>query len=220
MYLRKDLIDACHKVYQNGFVSAFDGNLSLRIDQNHILITPSARSKGELQENDLMIVDYDGNKVEGKGKVSTEVLIHLLAYKKRKEVNAVVHCHPTYATAFAAVGEDLSRPVFPEVILTLGKIPLCKYATPSTDELPNSMLPHIDYAWAFLLENHGAVTLGKSIRDAYFKMEKLEHFAKILFAARQIGREKSLPLLKLKELYEIAEDNYGLKIDKQNRLDY
>lgn len=220
MSLRYELTEICHKVYENGFVSAYDGNLSARIESDKLLITPSGKCKGEVQESDLLVIDMEGNLLEGSGKVSTEALIHLLAYKKRADVNSVIHCHPVYSTAFATLGEGFTRPVFPEVILALGKVPLCKYGTPSTEELPGSMLPFIDYSWAFLLENHGAVTLGKTIKGAYFRMEKLEHSAHTLFAARMLGREKTIPLLKLKELYSIAESTYGIKIDKRNRMDY
>lgn len=220
MSLRKELVEACRKVYEKGFVSAYDGNLSARIDEQRILITPSGRCKGDVEEKDLLEIDNNGNLLNGTGKISTEVKIHLIAYQKRKDVCAVIHCHPVHATAFAAIGEGLMRPIFPEVVLSLGKVPLCRYGTPSTDELPNSMLPFIDYAWALLLENHGAVTFGKCVRGAYFRMEKLEWAAHTISVARTLGREKSLPNNKLKELYSISEDVYGIKIDKRNRFDY
>lgn len=220
MSVKSELVETCHRVYEKGYVSAYDGNLSVRLDDQRILITPSGKSKGEIEESDLVISDYNGRLVEGSGKVSTEVKIHLLAYKERPEVNAVIHCHPIYATAFATAGEGFNLPVFPEVVLALGKVPLCKYATPSTDELPNSIKPYIEYSWAFLLENHGALTIGKNIKGAYYRMEKLEHAAKTLFIARSLGREKTIPLVKLKELYDIAEETYGIKINKRNRLDY
>lgn len=220
MQIRKELTEICHKVYDKGFVSAYDGNLSVRLDDQKILITPSGKCKGEITEDDLIEIDYKGKLLAGNGKVSTEAKIHLVAYNKRKDVSAVVHCHPVYATAFATVGEGLTHPVFPEVVLALGKVPLCRYATPSTDELPDSMLPFIDYAWALLFENHGAVTFGKNIKGAYFRMEKLEHTAHTLIAARVLGREKTLPRNKLKELYDIAEEVYGIKTDKRNRMDF
>lgn len=220
MSIRSDLIKFCHKVYDKGFVAAYDGNLSLRVDPNKILITPSGVCKGDLAEEDLIEIDYDGRPLSGAKKPSTEFKIHTLAYKNRKDVNAVVHAHPVNATALATIGEGISQPIFPEVILSLGKVPLCKYGTPSTDQLPDSMLSHIEYAWALLLENHGAVSFGKDIEDAYFKMEKLEHASEILIKAKSIGRIKTLPLQKLKELYNIAESTYGIKINKKSRMDY
>ncbi|OGU54486.1 MAG: hypothetical protein A2V66_01025 [Ignavibacteria bacterium RBG_13_36_8] len=220
MSLRSELTRTCRKVYEKGYVSAYDGNLSARIDREKILITPSGKCKGEIEEKDFIEIDYKGNKISGEGKVSTEVLIHILAYEKRNDVNCVIHCHPVYATAFATAGEGMTRPVFPEFVLALGKVPICKYSTPSTEELPGSMMPFMEYSWAFLLENHGAVTLGKTIKGAYFRMEKLEHAAHTLFVARLIGREKTIPIVKLKELYSIAESTYGVKIDKRNRMDF
>jgi L-fuculose-phosphate aldolase len=220
MSIRKELVDICHRVYKKEYVSAYDGNLSIRNNDGTILITPSGKCKGELEEDDLQIIDMRGNLIEGSGKVSTEAKLHLLAYNNRSEINSVVHCHPVYATAFATAGEGFTRAVFPEVALALGKVPLCKYATPSTDALAESMMPYIEYSWALLLENHGVVTLGKNIKGAYFRMEKLEHAAKTLFIERQLGREKTIPLLKLKELYSISEEVYGIKIDDRNRMDY
>lgn len=219
MSLREELVEICHRVYEKGFVSAYDGNLSVRIDSERILITPSGKCKGDITEADLLEIDNKGKIIKGEGKVSTEAKIHLLPYQKRKEINAVIHCHPIYATAFATAGEGLTKPVFPEVILALGKVPLCRYATPSTDELPNSMMPYIDYAWAMLFENHGAVTFGKNIKGAYLRMEKLEHAAHTIIAARTLGREKTIPLNKVRELYDISEVVYGIKIDKRNRMD-
>ncbi len=212
---RLELVKFCHKVYEKGFVSATDGNLSMRLDSGRILITPSGKNKGEVRLEDLLIIDNKGNKLLGSGKVSTEAKIHLLAYNSRPEVNAVVHCHPVYATAFASSGIDLTQPVFPEVILSLGKIPLCKYGTPSTNELPDSMEPYINSAWAFLLQNHGAVTLGKSIKDAYYKMEKLEHAAQTIFVAKILGGPTTLSKENVEKLLRIAESTYGIKLNNE-----
>ncbi|MBN1639212.1 MAG: class II aldolase/adducin family protein, partial [Ignavibacteriales bacterium] len=172
MQTREELVNICHKVYDKNYVSAYDGNLSCRLSEEKFLITPSGKCKGEIKIDDLLVIDNNGKMIEGNGKVSTEVKLHLIIYKRRKDVNAVIHCHPIYSTAFATAGEGFTRPVFPEVVLALGKVPLCKYATPSTDELPDSILPYVDFSWAFLLENHGAVTIGKTIKGAYYRMEK------------------------------------------------
>ncbi|HKI77546.1 MAG TPA: class II aldolase/adducin family protein [Ignavibacteriaceae bacterium] len=212
----KQLVDICHKVYEKGFVSAFDGNISYITPQNTILITRSAVCKGDVTENDILEIDVTGNILNGKGKISTEYKIHLYTYSRRPEVNSVVHCHPTYATAFASIGEGLTQNIFPEVILTLGKVPLCKYATPSTDELPLSLEPYIEHSWALLLQNHGAVTLGRSLRDAYFKMEKLEHAAKTMFVAKMMGGANELPKEKINELLSLAKGTYGLSQDERN----
>jgi L-fuculose-phosphate aldolase len=210
------LVEICHKVYEKGFVSAFDGNVSVITPQNTILITRSAVCKGDVTEDDIMEIDAGGNILRGKGKISTEFKVHLYAYSRRPEVNAVVHCHPVYATAFATSGEGLMKNVFPEVILTLGKVPLCKYTTPSTDDLPTSMEPYIEHSWAFLFQNHGAVTLGKSLRDAYFKMEKLEHTAKTIFISRMLGGETEISREKILELLNLSKGTYGLTQDERN----
>ena len=216
MPLRNAIVDICHKVYEKGFVSAYDGNISVITENKSILITRSGVCKGDVRESDIMEINFAGDIINGYGKISTEYKIHLYAYAKRPEVNAVVHCHPTYATAFAAAGQGLTEPVFPEVMLTLGKVPLCKYSTPSTDELPLSMGPYIDYAWALLFQNHGAVTFGKTLRDAYYKMEKLEHAAKTLFITKLLGGEKELSPERIKELLSVAKEAYGLEIDERN----
>jgi len=217
MSIKSEFIEICRKVYEKGFVSATDGNVSLRLDSNRILITPSAKNKGELVENDLLVIDYKGNLLEGKGKVTTEAKVHLLAYNKRSDINAAVHGHPIYSTAFATAGKDLTKPVFPEVILTIGEVPLCKYGTPSTDELTRSMEPYISYTWALLLQNHGAVTFGTSLKDAYYKMEKLEHTAKTLFIANMLGGVTYLSDGNVNKLFAIAEKTYGI-IPQKNQF--
>ncbi|MBS3945939.1 MAG: class II aldolase/adducin family protein [Melioribacter sp.] len=216
MSLRSDLVEACHKVYAKGFVSAYDGNLSVRTNRKTILITPSGKCKGEISEKDLLEIDYKGMLLKGTGKISTESKLHLLAYQKREDINSVIHCHPVHATALATAGEGMTNPVFPEVILSLGPVHLCKYVTPSTGQLANSILPYIKFAWALLLENHGAVTFGKNIKEAYFRMEKLEHAAHTLIMTRIIGKEKIISSNKLKQLYSIAEKVYGIRANKKN----
>ncbi|NVN96606.1 MAG: class II aldolase/adducin family protein [Bacteroidetes bacterium] len=218
MSLRKELIEVCHKAYQNKFVSAYDGNLSARIDSSKILITPSAKCKGSLKEDDLIVIDYDGNLIEGNAKVSTEAKIHLFAYKSRPEVQSVVHCHPVYASAFSITNNILDQPIFPEVILSLGRINICPYATPSTPEVPNSMKSFIAHSWVLLLQNHGAISFGKSIEEAYFKMEKLEHFAKIMSVANQLGKINKLNEVQLKKLYEISDQVYGIKLSNKEKF--
>jgi len=216
MSLADELVQVCRKVYENNFVSAYDGNVSVRNSANTFLITRSGVCKGEVTLDDNLEMDADGKVLKGKGKVSTENKLHRYAYSKRPEVNAVVHCHPIYASAFAVFGEGFTKHVLPEVILTLGKVPLCEYATPSTDELTNTLEPHINYSWAFLLRNHGAITLGKDLKDAYYKMEKLEHTAKIIFLARLLGGEKELHIEKIQELLKISKETYSIDQDLRN----
>jgi L-fuculose-phosphate aldolase len=216
----KELVEICRKVYEKGFVAAFDGNISALTKNKSVLITRSGICKGEVEESDILEINTSGDLLAGRGKISTENKLHLFVYNKRPDIKAVIHCHPPFATAFAAAGKDLSQPVFPEVILTLGKVPLCEYATPSTDSLLKSIEPHINDSMALLLGNHGAVTFGSNLRDAYFRMEKLEHTAKTLLFAHLLGGAKSIPDEKITELLDIAEKTYGIiplnKIQNEN----
>lgn len=217
MLFRKELVRYCHKVYEKGFVAGTDGNLSVRFSENVVLITRSGISKGDVTEEDILASDFNGNPVYGKGKISTEVKIHIETYKKREDVQAVIHSHPVYATACATAGLSLDVPVFPEIVLSLGRIPVCEYATPSTTGLVESVLQYIEYVNVFLLKNHGAVVFGKNLKEAFYRMEKLEHYAKSIFLMNQIGRIDILSKEKLKELYSLAEKSYGIKLDDRNK---
>jgi len=216
MSSKKKLVEICHQVYAKGFVAAYDGNISCRTKNNTILITRSGICKGDVTEKDIVEIDLDGKILKGKHKISTENKIHLLAYKRRSEVNAVVHCHPTYATAFALIGKGFDKHYLPEVLLTIGKVPLCKYATPSTDEVPKSLEPFINHSWVMLLQNHGAIALGKNLNDAYYKMEKLEHAAKILLLSKLIGKPKELSKKNINDILRISKSTYGIVVDKRN----
>lgn len=207
----EELIFYSHKCYQKGFVSATDGNLSIRLDENQIAITKSGIRKDEVTISDIIITDNRGNKLKGNGKPSSELKIHLLAYNSRANINAVIHCHPIYATAFATSGNDLNQPIFPEVILGLGPIPLCEYGTPSTEDLPKSMKPYIHNSWAMLMQNHGAVTFGENICDAFNRMDKLESYAKTLFFSKLLGKANVLTKDQVDKLYNVAEETWGIK---------
>lgn len=213
MSVKEELVKVCHLVYQNKFVAAYDGNISARTDNNTILITRSGICKGDVTSEDIIETDFNGKILSGNGKISTEYKLHLFIYKNRKDVNAVVHCHPVYATALSIVEKKSLAHYFPEVLLTLGKIPVCKYATPSTDEVTNSIKKFIDDSNAFILQNHGAVTVGSSVMDAYYKMEKLEHAAKIIFAAKTIGKPRKLSEKNIRDLLAISESTYSIKLD-------
>ncbi len=216
--VRKTLADVCRRLALKGFVSAYDGNVSARVSEERILITPSAKPKGEVEPEDFLLIDLEGNLIEGKGKISTESKIHLLAYNHRPEINGVIHAHPLFATTISATDIEINQPLFAEVLLTLGRIAKCNYGTPSTDEVPESLLPYIDYAFAFLLGNHGAMTISHSVEDAYFKMEKLESFSQIIFNLELLGRKNLISKEKLMNLYSISETTYGIKIDERNKL--
>jgi L-fuculose-phosphate aldolase len=202
---KADIIFYSKLCYRNNFLSAFDGNLSVRTKKNYILITASNTSKGKLTEKNIIKADFKGNKIQGKGQVSSEFKLHKYIYEKREDVNAVVHTHPVYATAFASAGIALDKPVYPEVYLMFGKIPLAKYAAPSTDEVPQSISEFVKDYDAILLANHGLVTYGRTIEEAYFKTEKVEHIAQISFFARMLGGEKILTNTQVNKLEPIKE---------------
>jgi L-fuculose-phosphate aldolase len=216
MSSKKKLVEICHKVYAKGFVAAYDGNISARTSNNTILITRSGICKGDVREKDIIEIDLNGKPISGNQKISTEHKIHLYVYKKRIEINAVVHCHPVYATIFALLGQGLEKHYLPEVLLTFGKVPVCKYATPSTKDVAKSLEPYINYSWAMLLENHGAITLGKSLDDAYFRMEKLEHAAKIIYLAKLLGKPRELSKNNINDILKISKSTYGIISDKRN----
>ena len=213
------VVSICHKIYNKGYVSAYDGNVSVITDKSTVLFTRSGICKGEVTKDDILEFDMNGALLKGEGRITTEFKLHLFAYSRRPDVSAVVHCHPVYSTAFSLIGEGLTEHYFPEVILTLGKVPLCKYGTPSTNDLPLSLEPYIEHSWAYLLENHGALTLGKDLDDAYYKMEKLEHTAETIFKARMLGAPNSLPGEDISKLLEISEETYRIKIDQRNIYD-
>ncbi len=213
---RKRIIEICHRIYKYGFVSAYEGNVSVRTKSGKFLITRSGVCKGDVLEKDILLVNKKGKVLEGKGKVSTENRLHFFIYNRRADINSVVHCHPIYSSIFSILGKGLTQHLFPETILSLGKVPLCKYETPSTDKLAESLGPYVEFSSAFILQNHGAVTIGKTIDEAYYRMETLEHTAEIVYKASLLGKTKSLPMKKIEELLRISEKTYNVKIDRRN----
>jgi L-fuculose-phosphate aldolase len=176
-------------MYTRGFVASNDGNISARLDEGRLLTTPRSVSKGFMTPDMMVIVDYEGRKVAGDRDPSSELPMHLEIYRSRPDVRAVVHAHPPLATGFAVAGIPLTRAVLAEVITTLGSIPIAEYGTPSTAELPDAVRKYIKAHDGMLLANHGAVTCGTGVMAAYYKMETIEHFAKISLVARLLGRE-------------------------------
>ncbi len=187
--LRADIVEAGRRMYARGYVASNDGNISARVDDTRLITTPKSVSKGFMTPDMMVIVDYDGRKVAGDRDPSSELPMHLEVYRNRPDVNAVCHAHPPLATGFAVAGIPLTKAVLAEVITTLGSIPIAEYGTPSTAELPAAVRKYIKAHDGMLLANHGAVTCGPSVMAAYYKMETIEHFAKISLVARLLGRE-------------------------------
>ena len=193
--LRREIILVCRMMYEQRLVTATDGNVSARLPDGNLLITPSGISKGFVSEDQLIVIDRAGKKVAGAPELrpSSEIKLHLVCYDRRDDIDAVVHAHPPTAVAFSIAGVSLAQCILPEVILTFGSIPTAKYGTPSTQELPDSIVGTIDTNDAIILERHGSVTVGTSVVDAYFKLEKMEHAAEITYRARMLGRATPLP---------------------------
>lgn len=205
--LRQQICEVGRRMYEKNFVASNDGNISVRLAANRILTTPTGVSKGFMTPESMVIVDLEGRALSA-GKPSSEIPMHLFVYRERPDVQAVVHAHPLHATGFAAAGLSLEDCVTAEIIVTLGSIPLAPYGTPSTPKLPETLRPFIHHNDAFLLANHGAVTVGKDLWDAYYKMERLEHYAHIIFISRQLGGEKILPKEQVQELLALR-GQYG-----------
>jgi len=216
--IKKQLVEICHKIHAKGFVAATDGNISVRIDENKILCTPTSLPKEKIRISDLIVISLDGNVISGNKKPSTEFKMHLAIYKNREDVNAVIHAHPVYATAFASSKLALDIPFLPEVILSIGKVPVCTYATPSTDEVVKSILPFVKKTNLLLLQNHGVVTFGKNLEEAYYLLEKLEHTAKIFSIAMTFNGVRPLTKNQILKLYQINETNY--KISQKNKITF
>ncbi len=191
-------------LYERGHVVASDGNLSIRLDEKRILATPTGAAKGRLAESDLAITDLQGNSLNGI-KASSELKMHLLIYAEREDVQAVCHAHPPHGTAFAVANLSIDEPVLSEVILTLGCVPLTKYGTPSTHEVTDALKPFVKHHNALLLANHGAVTYGADLWQAFDRMETLDHTARISILARTLGGAVNLPSDAIEKLINVRE---------------
>lgn len=190
--LRADIVEVGRRLYARGYTASNDGNISARLDERRLLMTPRSVCKGFMTPEMLCITDLDGRKLAGERDPSSEMQMHLEVYRQRPDARAVVHAHPPVATAFAVAGIPLDRAVLAEVVTTLGSVPIAEYATPSTKELPEAVAKYVRAHDGMLLANHGALTLGADLFSAYFKMETIEHFANISFVARMLGGERLL----------------------------
>ena len=207
--LRKDICEVGRRVYQGGYVAANDGNISIRLEADRVLCTPTGVSKGYLNEDMLAICDMDGQQLAGSMKISSEIRMHLEIYKLRADISAVVHAHPPTATGFAVAGIELTKCVLPEVIVSLGGIPLADYGTPGGPDIVEPMKPLLRDYDAVLMANHGVVTLGSHVMDAHFKMETVEHFAKIALVAQQLGAVHTLADKDVDDLVALR-DRFGI----------
>ncbi len=219
---RETIVRYGRTLYERGFIAATDGNISARLDANRLLITPTCMCKGRMTEDDLVIVDMNGRRLEGKRSVSSEVAMHLLIYSMRPDVSGIVHAHPPTATGFAAAAIALDQPLISEIVLTLGAVPLAPYGCPGTDELSNALRPFIPQHNAILMANHGVVSYADSLEQAFMHMETVEHLAKISLVTRSLGQQNVLNEEEVKKLtairrqMEAARNNGHHKVEVVN----
>lgn len=208
--LRQDIVEIGKLVFQKGWVAANDGNITIRLDQDRVLCTPTGVCKGMMHPDDLIICDMQGNKLEGRKERTSEIAMHLLVYSMRPDVKSVVHAHPPVATGFATAGRALNMALLPEVIIGLGCVPLADYGLPGTPALTEGMLPYIPKYDSILMANHGAVCYGPDVYTAYFRMETTEHYARIALVAELLGGAKALPREEVDKLFD-SRTRYGVK---------
>lgn len=208
--IRHDIVEIGKLIYQKGWVAANDGNISVRLAPNRVLCTCTGISKGMMTADDLIVCDLDGNKLEGSRERTSEIAMHLTIYRMRPDIFSVVHAHPAIATGFAVAGKALTLALLPEVIIGLGCVPLAEYGTPGTAALTEGMLPYIPQHDAILMRNHGLVCYGEDVYKAFFKMETVEHFARITLVAELLGGPKVLPKQEVEKLIE-SRTRYGIK---------
>ncbi len=189
---RDEIVRFGKMLHQTGLVAATDGNLSVRLENGNVLCTPTLMSKGLMEPPDLVIVDPRGTQVNGSRGVSSEIAMHLLIYRLRPDIGAVVHAHPPTATGYAAAGIALDRALCSEIIVTLGSVPLASYETPGTQALAEALAPLVAEHDAILMANHGVVTCGADLLTAYMNMETVEHFAKIALVTHLLGKQQPL----------------------------
>jgi L-fuculose-phosphate aldolase len=206
---REQIVRYGRMLHERCFVAATDGNLSVRLDENRILATPTCMSKGSMRATDMVIVDREGRLLSGKRRVSSEIAMHLLIYRLRPDVMGIVHAHPPTATGFAAAGVPLNQPLVCEVVIGLGSIPLAKYGTPGTPELTNALQPLVPQYDAILMSNHGVVAYGSDLEQAYMKMETVEHFARIALVTHQLGHQQPLGAAEVEKLAIVREKYLG-----------
>lgn len=198
--LRLALVEIGRRLYERGLIVATEGNVSVRLDEERLLATPTGTCKGFLAPDQLIVVDLEGRRLQGERPPSSELPLHLAVYRVRPDVQAIVHAHPSIATGFAVAGIPLDRPILAEAVVLLGPVPIAQYGTPTTEELSEAVLKYIHGHNGILLANHGALTVGGDLWEAYFRMETLEHVAQVSFVAHLLGKVNILSEENVKKL--------------------
>jgi L-fuculose-phosphate aldolase len=209
---REEIVRYGRTLHERGLVAAMDGNLSVRLKDEQILVTPTCVSKGNMRAADMVVVDMEGQRVSGRRNVTSEIGMHLLIYRMRPDIQAIVHAHPPTATGFAAAGIALTQPLVCEVVMGLGCIPLARYGTPGTSELARTLEPFVPHYDAILMSNHGVVAYGDTLERAYMKMETVEHFAQIALVTHLLGRQQPLQEVEVQKLLVARAKYFGAKM--------
>ena len=201
--LKESMCEIGRRIYAKGFAAANDGNITIRLNEREVLCTPTMVSKGFLKPDDICKVDYEGKQLAGTKRRTSEVLLHLSVYKIRPDVQAVVHCHPPHATAFAVAHEPIPKCVLPEVEVFLGEVPMAVYETPGNQKFADTIVPYLKDCNTIILANHGTVSFGPDLEKAYWNTEIIDAYCKILILARQLGRVNYFSEQQTKELLEL-----------------
>ena len=212
--LREEIVRAGRMMYDRGWIAANDGNLTARLDGRRILATPASVCKGDMRPEDLIVCDNEGNRITGERPRTTEMGMHVAIYAARPDIQAVVHAHPPVATGFAVAGRALNLGLMPELVVSMGSVPLAEYGLPGTPALVEGMRPYIPKYNAILLANHGAVCYGETVPQAYARLETLEHLARIALVAEMLGGPKVLPRAEVQKLFD-ARARYGVSVPNQ-----
>jgi L-fuculose-phosphate aldolase len=216
--IKQDICEIGRRIYARQFAAANDGNITVRVSENEVLCTPTLQCKGFLKPDDIALVDMTGKQLAGRKKRSSEALLHLEIYRQREDIKSVVHCHPPHATAFAIAHEPIPQCVLPEVEVFLGDVPITKYETPGGQSFADTIIPFVDRTNIIILANHGTVSYGESVEQAYWWTEILDSYCRMLLLAKQLGNVSFLSGPKSQELLDLK-DQWGYK-DPRNTSDY
>jgi L-fuculose-phosphate aldolase len=224
--IKLDICDIGRRIYQRGFAAGNEGNISVRLDDNQVLCTPTMHCKGFLEPAGIATIDMQGRQLAGSKPRSSEALLHLEVYRQRPDVSAVVHCHPPHATAFAVAREPIPQCVLPEAEVFLGEVPITPYVTPGGQELADSIVPFIRQTNILILANHGTVSCGENVERAYWWTEILDNYCRILILARQLGDirylscEETRALMNLKAKWGIADGRHRADIEDRQLCEH
>ncbi|MCC9603877.1 class II aldolase/adducin family protein [Stieleria sp. JC731] len=216
--IKQDMCDIGRRIYNRQFAAANDGNITVRVSENEFLCTPTLHCKGFLKPEDIATIDITGKQIAGRKKRSSEALLHLEIYKQREDIKSVVHCHPPHATAFAIAREPIPQCILPEVEVFLGDVPITKYETPGGQAFADTIIPFVNKTNVMILANHGTVSYGESVEQAYWWTEILDSYCRMLMLAKQLGNVAFLDQQKSQELLDLK-DQWGYK-DPRNTKEF